>query len=144
MEDQVKDTSGYKGLQSEIRDLKIEPGLEVVENRYNDVEYLVEFVSNEFNAICPKTSLPDFATIKINYIPDRHLVESKSLKLYLNAYRNIGIFHEHAVNKILADFIRACDPKKVAILGTFNARGGIAINVARKYVRGDQKQGEEK
>ena len=132
-------TEGYKGLQSEIRGLVIEPKLEVVENRFPDREYIVEFDSEEFNAICPKTGLPDFAKVKIAYVPDKCLVESKSLKLYLNAYRTIGIFHEHAINKIFEDVIKIANPKRASITGNFNARGGIAINVVINYER---KKGE--
>ena len=95
MNDRTFDTSGYGQLQDRIRDIVIEPGLEV-ENMYFDRDYIVELTADEFISVCPKTGLPDFAVIKISYIPDKHLVEEKSLKLYLTAYRNLGIFQEHA------------------------------------------------
>jgi len=124
--------SEYKGKQDNIRGLKITPDLKVVENQYNDNDYLVELKTNEFTTVCPKTGLPDFAIVTIQYKPDQYLVEQKSLKLYLVGYRNIGIFQEHATNKILEDFIACVQPKWAKIETIWNARGGIDVRVKRE------------
>ena len=103
--------------------------LEVVNNDYSDREYEINISIPEFNAVCPKTGLPDFGTIYITYIPDKYIVELKSLKLYIVKFRNLGIFHEHVTNKILDDFSRACKPKKISVKGDFSPRGGIKTTV---------------
>ena len=103
--------------------------LEIVPNEYVDKEYEVNVSVPEFNCVCPRTGLPDFATIKINYVPDKHIVELKSLKLYIVKFRNMGIFHESATNKIFNDFKDACQPKKIEVIGEFSARGGISTVV---------------
>jgi len=120
--------SSYEGLQSGVRELPL-PALETWENQYPDREYEVKIEIPEFNCICPKTGLPDFATITIRYSPDRDCVELKSLKLYITAFRNVGIFHEHAVNRILDDFTRDVKPRAVEVHGLFGARGGITTSV---------------
>jgi|YelNatPaOPRAMG01_1025707.scaffolds.fasta_scaffold00502_8 7-cyano-7-deazaguanine reductase len=130
------DTSGYEGRQDHIRDLKIEPPLETIENMYPDRDYTVELTTEEFSSICPKTGLPDFAKLVIRYIPDRYLVEEKSLKLYLTGYRNVGIFQEHATNKILDDFVRTVKPRYVQIVAYWNSRGGIATTVTIEWKKG--------
>ena len=99
--------------------------LEIVPNEYDNKDYEVNVSIPEFNCICPRTGLPDFATIKINYIPNKHIVELKSLKLYIVKFRYVGVFHEHATNKILDDFKEASRPKKIEVFGCFNPRGGI-------------------
>jgi 7-cyano-7-deazaguanine reductase len=93
----------------------------------------VDLECNEFTCICPRTALPDFATIRIQYSPDKFCVELKSFKLYLLAYRNVGIFHEHATNKILDDFVKAAHPRRAKIEAVFNIRGGIKTTVIREY-----------
>ena len=103
--------------------------LEVVSNDYPGRDYEINISIPEFNAVCPKTGLPDFGTIYITYTPDKHIVELKSLKLYIVKFRNLGIFHEHVTNKILEDFQQACKPKKIRVTGDFNARGGIKTSV---------------
>jgi len=103
--------------------------LEVVENAYSDRDYEINVSIPEFNAVCPKTGLPDFGTIYITYTPDKHIVELKSLKLYIVKFRNFGIFHEHVTNKILDDFSAACKPKKISVKGDFSPRGGIKTSV---------------
>ena len=103
--------------------------LEVVKNDYPDREYEINITIPEFNAVCPKTGLPDFGTIYITYTPDKHIVELKSLKLYIVKFRNLGIFHEHVTNKILEDIQRVCRPKKICVKGDFNPRGGIKTTV---------------
>ncbi len=124
--------SSYEGLQEKVRSLKT-PGIEVWENKYADKDYCIHLDIPEFTCICPKTGLPDFATIIIDYIPAKSCVELKSLKMYLNFYRNLGIFHEHLTNKILDDFVRACKPRYAKITTKFNPRGGIYTTVSREY-----------
>ena len=99
--------------------------LEVVENQYADRDYVIDVDIPEFNCVCPKTGLPDFGTIHIKYVPDKYIIELKSLKLYMVKYRNVGIFHEHVTNRILDDFKKVCQPKKINVVGDFNPRGGI-------------------
>jgi len=108
--------------------------LEIVPNEYMEKDYEINVSIPEFNCICPRTGLPDFATIKINYIPNKHIVELKSLKLYIVKFRDMGIFHESATNKIFNDFKNACTPKKIEVIGEFSARGGIStiVKVASK------------
>ena len=125
--------SSYEGLQKNIRNLKA-PGIGVFKNLYPDKDYKVCLDIPEFTCICPKTGLPDFARINIEYRPDKFCVELKSLKYYMNFYRNVGIFHEHLINKIMDDFVRAGRPKWVNITGVFNPRGGITTTVSREYI----------
>ena len=99
--------------------------LEIVPNEYGNRDYTIEVSVPEFNCVCPRTGLPDFGTINITYVPNKSIVELKSLKLYMVKFRNIGIFHEHVTNRILDDFTKACKPKKIEIIGDFNPRGGI-------------------
>lgn len=124
----------YDGLQSDIREMKT-PSIETWKNEYSDTDYIIEVTTPEFTAICPKTGLPDFGTIQINYIPDEQCVELKSLKEYFLFYRDVGIFHEHVVNKILVDFVAACNPRKVEIVGDFHVRGGIKTVIRANYER---------
>jgi len=98
--------STYEGLQDDVRSLKT-PEIEVWKNQYPDKEYTILIEIPEFTCICPKTGLPDFAVIKIEYSPQKFCVELKSLKMYTIFYRDLGIFHEHLTNKILDDFVRA-------------------------------------
>jgi 7-cyano-7-deazaguanine reductase len=109
------------------------PTIETWPNQYADYEITVEIP--EYNAICPKTGLPDFGRLTIRYVPDRECLELKSLKLYIVAYRNIGIFYENAVNRVLADCVSACRPKRMAVTGTFSSRGGISSTVEARYPR---------
>ena len=101
--------------------------LEVFENGHKDGPHVVGLECFEFTALCPMTGQPDFGKISIAYIPDELCVESKSLKLYLGAYRNEGSFHEDCVNKIADDIYAKIKPKYLRVYGDFNARGGIAI-----------------
>lgn len=124
--------SSYEGLQKNIRSLKT-PKIEVWRNQYSDKEYLVSLDTAEFTCICPKTGLPDFARIKIQYIPHKFCVELKSFKSYLTSFRNVGIFHEHLANKILDDFVNACKPRFARIEIEMNVRGGIKTVVSAVY-----------
>jgi 7-cyano-7-deazaguanine reductase len=130
----AKRKSSYEGLQENIRRLKT-PVIEVWKNQYPDKIYTINLEIPEFTCICPKTGLPDFANITVEYSPDKYCIELKSFKLYTIFYRNIGIFHEHAINKILEDFVKACKPRWVRIRGVFNPRGGITTTVIREYKR---------
>lgn len=124
--------SSYEGLQGNVRNLKT-PKIEVWENQYPDKEYSITLDVPEFTCICPKTGLPDFADIKIEYSPDKHCIELKSFKLYTVFYRQVGIFHEHLINKILEDFVKACRARWVRITGVFNPRGGITTTVCGQW-----------
>ncbi|MDD2679923.1 MAG: preQ(1) synthase [Candidatus Omnitrophica bacterium] len=124
--------SAYEGLQKNIRALKT-PKIEVWKNQYPDKLYTITLDIPEFTCICPKTGLPDFAAIKIEYSPRIYCVELKSFKMYTIFYRNIGIFHEHLTNKMLEDFVRACKPAWAKITSEFNPRGGIKTTVVREY-----------
>ena len=124
--------SSYEGLQKNVRNLKTPP-IEVWQNQYRDKHYIISLDIPEFTCICPKTGLPDFANIKIEYSPDKYCIELKSFKMYTIFYRNIGIFHEHLINKMLEDFLKNAKPRWVKISGEFNPRGGIKTTVTREY-----------
>ena len=127
-----KSTSAYEGLQKGIRKLRT-PEIEVWENEYPDKAYTIQLEVPEFTCICPKTGLPDFAVISIEYSPRKYCIELKSFKMYTIFYRNVGIFHEHLINKMLEDLVRACRPRWMKIRGVFNPRGGITTTVSREY-----------
>ena len=95
----------------------------------------VHFTMPEFTAICPFSDFPDFATLKLMYVPNRRCIELKSLKLYINSFRDVKIFHEHVVNKILDDFVAACDPLEAHLAGDFNVRGNIHTMVKASYLK---------
>ncbi len=107
------------------------PAIETFPNQYKGYEITTEIP--EYTAICPKTSLPDFGTILVHYMPDRECLELKSLKMYIHAYRNVGIFYENAVNRILHDVVKACKPKWAILRGDFNTRGGMKSVIEAKY-----------
>ena len=109
------------------------PKIECFPNQYKSYEINISIP--EFTSICPKTHLPDFGVIHIRYMPDKACLELKSLKFYLLAYRNLGIFYENAVNRILEDVVRACRPKWMEVRGEFNPRGGIKTEVVVRYPR---------
>ena len=125
--------------------------LETFENKHPENDYWVQFNCPEFTSLCPITGQPDFAEIKISYLPDRRMVESKSLKLYLFSFRNHGAFHEDCVNIIMKDLIKLMEPKYIEVTGIFLPRGGISIypydNYGRpgtKYEQMAQRRLEEK
>jgi 7-cyano-7-deazaguanine reductase len=107
------------------------PRLETWPNQYPGYEITIEIP--EYTAICPKTGLPDFGVIRLTYVPDQSCIELKSLKLYIHGYRNVGIFYENAVNKILADFVKACRPVSATVTGEFTARGGLRSVIQARY-----------
>ena len=113
--------------------------LEAFENKHRDNDYWVIFDCPEFTSLCPITGQPDFATIRINYLPDIKMVESKSLKLYLFSFRNHGAFHEDCINIIMKDLIKLMDPKYIEVTGIFTPRGGISIYPYANYGRKDTK-----
>lgn len=107
--------------------------LEAFENRHPERDYWVQFNCPEFTSLCPITGQPDFAEIKIMYIPDRRMVESKSLKLYLFSFRNHGDFHEDCINIIMNDLIALMQPRYIEVVGLFVPRGGISIYPFANY-----------
>lgn len=109
--------------------------LEAFENSHPERDYWVQLNCTEFTTLCPITGQPDFAEIRIQYIPDRRMVESKSLKLYLFGFRNHGDFHEDCVNTILDDLIKLMEPRYIEVLGLFVPRGGISIHPYANYGR---------
>jgi 7-cyano-7-deazaguanine reductase len=126
--------SSYESRQDNVRTMRL-PEIESVANKYADRNYTISLDVQEFSCVCPKTGMPDYAVFEIEYVPDRRLVELRALKLYLTAFRNIGIFHENVTNRIADDFIRACRPRCFRIKGVFNVRGGIKTAVEREYRR---------
>ena len=102
---------------------------EVVTNEHSERDYIIKIKIPEFNCVCPRTGLPDFGCIYIEYIPGKLIIELKSLKLYIVKFRNLGVFHEDVTNKILNDFKKACSPKKISVTGDFNPRGGIKTEI---------------
>jgi 7-cyano-7-deazaguanine reductase len=109
------------------------PGIETFPNQFSHYEIRIEIP--EFTSVCPKTGLPDFGILYIHYWPDKSCLELKSLKMYLLAYRNLGIFYENAVNRILDDIVQACLPAKATVTGEFNPRGGIKSVIEARYPR---------
>ena len=107
--------------------------LETFENKHPENDYWVQFNCPEFTSLCPITGQPDFAEIKIMYLPDQKMVESKSLKLYLFSFRNHGDFHEDCINIIMKDLVRLMEPKYIEVLGIFTPRGGISIYPYANY-----------
>ena len=123
------------GHKSEIPNDYAPSVLETFENQHPERDYWVQLNCPEFTTLCPITGQPDFAELRIMYIPDQRMVESKSLKLYLFSFRNHGDFHEDCVNIILDDLVRLMDPKYIEVLGLFVPRGGISIHPFANYGR---------
>ncbi|HEK85383.1 MAG: preQ(1) synthase [Candidatus Saccharicenans sp.] len=111
------------------------PEIQTFPNQFPDYEITVEIP--EYTSVCPKTGLPDFGKITIWYVPDKQVIELKSLKMYILSYRNLGIFYENAVNRILEDVVKACRPKKALVRGEFTPRGGIKSVIEARYPRGE-------
>jgi 7-cyano-7-deazaguanine reductase len=107
--------------------------IECFPNRHPDRNYEIKIVAPEFTAVCPRTGQPDFATLTLTYVPDKLCLELKSFKLYLQSFRNRGIFHEHVTNSILDDLVKSCRPRSMTLVGEFNARGGISTTVTATY-----------
>ncbi|MDD3471538.1 MAG: preQ(1) synthase [Syntrophaceae bacterium] len=107
--------------------------LEAFQNRFPERNYVIQFDCPEFTSLCPVTGQPDFAKIKIIYIPQNKCIESKSLKLFLGSFRNVGMFHEEITNSILENIVKSIDPKWALVIGIMNPRGGISIRVLAEH-----------
>ena len=107
------------------------PAMEAFPTHFKD--YTITLRVPEYTSMCPKTGLPDFGNLTLTYVPNRHCVELKSFKYYIHAYRDVGIFYENAVNRILEDFVKAVNPKWAVIRGDFTPRGGISTTVEARH-----------
>jgi 7-cyano-7-deazaguanine reductase len=130
-----QDKLNLLGKKTEYKTTYAPEVLETFTNKHQDHDYWVTFDCPEFTTLCPITGQPDFATIRIDYIPAAKMVESKSLKLYLFSFRNHGAFHEDCVNIIMKDLIHLMDPKYIEVTGIFTPRGGISIYPYTNYGR---------
>lgn len=119
--------------QSATRNPRAPGPVETIPNRNPERDYEIRIVAPEFTAVCPRTGQPDFATLTLTYVPDDLCLELKSLKLYLQSYRNRGTFHEHVTNAILNDLVKSCRPRRMTLVGDFNVRGGIHTTVTVAY-----------
>jgi 7-cyano-7-deazaguanine reductase len=128
---QYTDDHAASGVAAEL------PEIETWPNQFPGREYEIEFVSPEFTSVCPKTGLPDHGTLIVRYVPAELCLELKSYKMYLLAYRNLGIFQENIVNRVLEDIVRATKPRKAVVVGDFWARGGITSKITATYERKD-------
>ena len=133
MDDRKQDSLKALGKKAEIPQDYNPEVLEAFGNKHPEPDYWVRFNCPAFTALCPITGQPDFAEIRISYLPDQRMVESKSLKLYLFSFRNHGSFHEDCVNIIMKDLIRLMDPKYIEVTGIFVPRGGISIYPYANY-----------
>ena len=133
--DRSKDRLKALGRETEYLSTYSPEVLETFENKHQSNDYWVQFNCPEFTSLCPITGQPDFAEIKIMYIPEKRMVESKSLKLYLFSFRNNGDFHEDCVNIIMKDLVKLMDPKYIEVIGLFTPRGGISIYPYANYGR---------
>ena len=131
MSDYSSDSS-YEGLQQHVPSMET-PEIERFEFQYPGSNTDLAVNIPEFSCFCPKTGLPDYATIEIDYRPNKYCLELKSLKEYIFFYRDIGIFHEHVVNRILNDCVKGVDPIEMTVTGIFNARGGIQTTAVATY-----------
>lgn len=130
-------TTGYTDQHASAGVHEALPPLETWPSQYAD-DYEVVITIPEFTSICPKTGLPDFATLSVSYVPHGRCVELKSLKEYLNAYRNLGIFNENVVNRVLEDLVSALAPRSLHVRGVFTPRGGIQTTVEARFPRGQK------
>jgi len=113
------------------------PDIETFPNPHPKRDYLITHVAPEFTSVCPRTGQPDFGSIEVEYVADELCIELKSLKLYLQGYRNEGLFYEDAVNRILDDLAAACKPRRMKVTGRFNPRGGISSVVSAETLKAD-------
>ena len=125
MKREYTDEHACAGVDAEL------PEIETWPNQYADYE--IEIVMPEFTSVCPKTGLPDFGKIVLRYVPDKKCLELKSYKMYLLAYRNVGIFQENIVNRVLRDVIKAADPVSATVIGDFSPRGGLSTLVSAAW-----------
>jgi 7-cyano-7-deazaguanine reductase len=124
--------SDYENLQEKIKKMNLGK-VDSVLFQYSENSTLVTIETDEFTSICPRTGMPDYGKITIHYLPDKKIIELKSLKLYLHRYRNIGIFQENAINKILDDLVKSASPKFMVVVGEFNPRGGLRTRITSRY-----------
>jgi len=132
-DDYLKNLTLLKKNESNYPDRPDETILEVFDNRFAKRDYWITFDCPEFTSLCPVTNQPDFGKLSIRYIPDAKCVESKSLKLFLFAFRNHNTFHEEVVNSILDAVISVCDPRECIVEGDFNPRGGISLKIQASH-----------
>jgi 7-cyano-7-deazaguanine reductase len=109
------------------------PTIEVFENKYPDRDYIITHNVPEFTSVCPKTGMPDFGKVTVEYIPDKLCIELKAFKYYVHAYRNHGAFYETVINKILDDLVNACNPRVMTVSAEFTPRGGISSSIEVSY-----------
>lgn len=133
MKEYTDDHAG-SGVQAEL------PEIETWPNQFPGRDYEIEISSPEFTSVCPKTGLPDHGTLTVRYVPDQKCLELKSYKMYLFAYRNLGIFQENIVNRVLEDLVRATDARKITVIGDFTPRGGIYSKISATYERKTERQ----
>lgn len=112
--------------------------LERFENRTRHRHYTIDFICPEFTCVCPRSGFPDFATIKIRYVPDQWCVELKSLKLYINGFRDKKVFHEDVTNGIMDDLVKLLDPREMEVIGDFGVRGNIKTIITAKHEKKKQ------
>lgn len=110
------------------------PEIECWPNQFSN-DYEIEIETPEFTSVCPRTGLPDHGTITISYVPDKLCLELKALKMYMLEYRNLGIFQENVVNRVLADCVKACSPRRMTVTGEFTPRGGVYSSITASYQR---------
>jgi 7-cyano-7-deazaguanine reductase len=123
------DEHAASGVHAELPDIETWP------NQFREREYEIEVGMPEFTSVCPKTGLPDSGKLVLRYVPDQYCLELKSLKMYTLTYRNLGIFQENAVNRVLDDIVRACQPIRATVTGDFAPRGGISTLITARYDR---------
>src|SRR5271156_6075048 len=128
MKRQYTDKEAEAGVRADL------PGIETWPNQYR-TGYEIEIVMPEFTSVCPKTGLPDHGTLTLRYVPDRVCLELKSLKMYTLAFRNLGIFQENVVNRMLQDVVKAARPIKAELTGDFTPRGGISTKITAAYLK---------
>ena len=134
MFDRIKAVAQYTERHAQAGARARMPALECWPNQHPGYEVIIEIP--EFTSVCPRTGLPDFGTLRIRYGPKKWCVELKSLKLYINGFRSVGIFQENAVNRILNDFVAAVKPAWAVVTGEFNARGGMKTTVEARHPKG--------
>jgi 7-cyano-7-deazaguanine reductase len=128
MKKQYTDEHAEAGVQADL------PAIETWPNQYQ-TGYQIEITMPEFTSVCPKTGLPDHGTLTLRYVPDKSCLELKSLKMYTLAYRNLGIFQENVVNRMLADVVKAAKPHSAEIVGDFTPRGGVFTKITASWKR---------
>jgi 7-cyano-7-deazaguanine reductase len=132
MKRQYSDAHAAAGVRAKL------PEIETWPNQYGS-SYEIEIVMPEFTSVCPRTGLPDHGTVTLRYVPDRLCLELKSLKMYTLEYRNLGIFQENAVNRMLADVVKAARPVSATLVGEFTPRGGVYTKITAKWSRGSRR-----